>query len=148
MKKTFYSLLMIVGIATVVISCEKDDNKPANNPGTSSFSAIINSIPFNATSTYCLLNVDSDLQFRSFSLLGMYQDQTLSITFMDTILTEVIDSTTALNWLGVEFTFTDSSAASFYMTFNAALSFSKFDTLTKKTSGTFSGSLIGMNNDT
>jgi hypothetical protein len=148
MKKIFYSLLTILTISQALNGCRKDDNGPDTLPATSPFSAKINSIPFNATSTYCLLNVDSDLQLRSFALLGMYQDQTLSISFMDTVLTEVVDSTSALNGLGIDITYSDSSAASFYTTFSSNLTFSKFDTLTKKTSGTFSGTLIGSGNDT
>jgi len=145
MKKNFYSLLMILSLALVMNGCRKDNNKPAQNYP---FTAKLNGVPFNATTTYCMLNVDSSMHFRYFVLMGMYQDQTLSITFLDSVLTEVIDSTTSLNWFGVDISFTDTSTSTLYIPISSTLAFSKFDTLTKKTSGTFSGTLIGTNNVT
>ena len=146
MKKNWL-FIVTLGILVGVYGCKKDDdNNPtsaANNNATPSFSALINGSPYIATSTFCELYVDSDMQFRSFVLFGEYQSEIMAVVFLDTILTEVVDSNTVSGSFGFEVQYEDSLSANWYDMVSGNLHISKFDTVTKKTSGTFNAIMIG-----
>jgi hypothetical protein len=129
-----------------VFACKKDDSNPASyqNNSMPGFSAKINGIPYIASTTFCMLVVDSFLQFRAFDIQGYYQSEMLSIVFLDTILTEVIDSTTTDGGFGLSLQYEDTLSSNAYNMITANLDFSKFDTTTKKTSGTFNGIIVGI----
>jgi hypothetical protein len=129
----------------IIFGCKKDDSKPAAvNSSNYSFSAKINNTPYIANTTFCMLVVDSFLQFRVFAIQGYYQSEILSMVFMDTVLTEVIDSTTTNGGFGSSIQYEDTLSTNYYSMITSNLNFSKFDTTTKKTSGTFSGILVGV----
>jgi hypothetical protein len=135
--------LMIICIVLAVISCKQDNHEPGNIAGLP-FTAKINGVPFSATATYCTLRVDSNNPLRRFELIGMYNEETISILFMDTVLTEIVDSNAAAKSYGLYIFYSYSHSNEEYIPLNSTLVFSKFDTLTNKTSGKFSSTLIGL----
>jgi hypothetical protein len=137
--------IVIASIMFCTYACKKEESKPSSSPiiVTPAFSAKINGSPYIASSTYCMLLVDSFLQFRAFSIQGYYQSEILSVVFVDSILTEVIDSSTTNGGFGISLQYEDTLSTNEYDMITSNLEFSKFDTISKKTSGTFSGILVG-----
>lgn len=139
------NIAILIVVMLFIVACKKDDSNPASSQSNSmpSFSAKINGSSYIASSTFCLLEVDSFLQFRAFIIQGYHQSEQLSVVFMDSILTEVIDSTTTNGGFGLSLQYVDTLSINAYSMITSTLDFSKFDTTTKKTSGTFSGILVG-----
>ncbi len=122
-------------------SCKKDGDLQKDS--TPSFTAKINGIPFTATTNYCTLYVDSALQFRAFVLTGYYLDKILAITYMDTVLTEVVTINTPMTGLGINLSYEDPIFTNVNTQISSLLIFTKFDTLINITNGILSGTVVG-----
>lgn len=145
MRTKFSFMIPIAFCLQFVGGCKKEDK---STPINSTFSANINGVAFNASSNFALLNVDSSLQIRNMVITGSYKSQLLSIAFGDSILNQIVDTNSHLYFLGTVLTFEDSSASTTYSPISSALYFTQCDTISRLTSGTFSGVLVSSLGDT